>query len=150
MPDTPAAARPALTITRVFDAPRELVFAAWTDPAQLVHWWGPKGFDTPSAELDVTPGGAWRTCIRSETDGREYWSRGEYREVVPPQRLVFTFVWEEDGSLDSVVTVDFAADGDKTRMTFRQAPFASERERDEHDEGWSECFDDLAAALVRA
>jgi uncharacterized protein YndB with AHSA1/START domain len=138
-----------LAITRVFDAPRELVFRAWTDPQQLTRWWGPAGFSTPSVALEVAPGGAWRTCIRSSEDGRDYWSRGHYTEVVPPERLAFTFRWEDEDSPETVVTVSFDDQGGgKTRMTFRQAVFASAEERDDHESGWSECFDDLAAMLV--
>ena len=138
-----------LTITRVFDAPRELVFRAWTDPRQLTRWWGPAGFSTPSVALEVMPGGAWRTCIRSGEDGRDYWSYGHYTEVAPPERLVLTFRWEDEDSPETLVTVSFDDQGGgKTRMTFRQAVFASVEERDEHEGGWSECFDDLAALLA--
>lgn len=150
MTDPTSETAPELTITRVFDAPRDLVFAAWTDPEQVARWWGPRDFTTPAATLDVTPGGGWRTCIRSTADGAEYWSHGVYREVSPPERLVFTFVWEDEHNPETLVTVTFAAEGDKTRMTFHQTPFISVEERDSHREGWSECFDDLAAALARA
>ena len=144
-----------LEITRVFDAPRELVFTAWTDPGQLARWWGPHGFSAPSVALDVTPGGAWRTCMRNDADGGELWASGVYREVVAPERLVFSYAWDTaDGAPghETLVTVTFDDLGDKTRMTFRQAVFQSVQERDEHRGGWSQCFDELAAYLsaVRA
>jgi len=152
MPEsTPGAARHELSITRVFDAPRDLVFQAWTDPRHLAAWWGPRGFVAPSVDMDVSPGGRWRTCIRPEDGGDEYWCSGQYREVTPPERLVFTFAWEEPPGTrgdDTVVTVSFADLGGKTEMTFHQAAFDSVAVRDEHESGWVECFDDLAIHLA--
>lgn len=156
MTETTSTTGPAdreLVITRVFDAPRELVFRAWTDPARLAQWWGPRNFTAPSVDLDLTEGGRWRTCIRSEADGTEYWSRGVYREIVAPERLVFTFAWEEpEGSpgTETLVTVVLDDEGDRTRMTFHHAAFSSAKERDSHEEGWAESFDDLAAVLAPA
>ncbi|RIK46487.1 MAG: polyketide cyclase [Chloroflexi bacterium] len=146
-----ATATHELLLTHDFAAPPELVFAAWTDPAQLAQWWGPEGFSTPSATLDVVPGGAWRTCMRRDADGMELWSRGEFREVEPPHRLVFTFAWEgDDGALrhETLVSVSFAAHAGGTRMTFRQSPFPTAQERDDHHGGWSECFHKLAGMLA--
>jgi uncharacterized protein YndB with AHSA1/START domain len=85
-----------LRITRVFDAPRELVFEVWTKPEHQVHWMGPKDFTVPSCEIDFRVGGAYRTCIVERT-GVEYWMRGVYREIVVPEKLVFSFAWEEEG-----------------------------------------------------
>src|SRR5215207_6544179 len=99
-----------LEITRVFDAPRELVFKVWTQPEHLVRWWGPKGFTTPSCQIDVRPGGAYRTLIRS-AEGKDHWMRGVYREVVPPERLVMRFAWEDENGEpghETLVTVSFA------------------------------------------
>ena len=78
-----------LAIERIFDAPPSLVFKAWTDPQHLVHWYGPRGFTLPSCKLDLRPGGAWRSCMLSP-EGREHWVRGVFREIVEPERLVFT------------------------------------------------------------
>ena len=132
-----------LTIVRVFDAPRELVFRAWIDPEQFASWLGPKGCRASSVTLDVTPGGAWRTCVRNEADGSEYWSRGVYREIAEPERLVFTYAWEEADGLgnETLVTVTFAERGGKTEMTFHQAEFVSVEDRNGHRGGWSEAFD---------
>lgn len=155
MSDTTGAAAATgreLVITRVFDAPRELVWAAWTHPDHA-RAWGPKGTSWTFAEAEVAPGGAWRRCMVADADGTEYWSHGVYREVVEPERLVFTFAWEErDGSPEheTLVTVTLADLGGRTRMTFRQAPFASAESRDGHEGGWSEAFDDLAAHLARS
>jgi uncharacterized protein YndB with AHSA1/START domain len=141
----------ALVITRLINAPRELVFAAWTDPAHARHWWGPVNFPATHLEMDVRPGGRWRHCLTSIDDGRELWQHGVFREVVKPERLVFTFVWEEDGErgLETLVTVTFADEGGKTRMVFRHAPFQSAAERDGHHGGWSSTFDRLTDYLAR-
>lgn len=139
-----------LVITRVFDAPRELVFECWTDPGHLAKWWGPTGFTAPSVTADVTEGGAWRTCLR-DADGVEYWSGGVYLEVVPPERLVFSFSWDGDGQQpteDTLVTVTFVDRGGTTEMTFHQSGFDTDASRDGHGGGWRECFADLATYLA--
>lgn len=145
-----AAVRPAdpeLFITRVFDAPRALVFAAWTKAEHLRHWLGPRGFTATSVEGDVRPGGAWRSCIRSP-EAEDYWAHGVYREIVAPERLVFTYAWEDEGALETLVTVTFADEGGKTRLTFHQTPFSSVESRDGHAGGWNECFDRLGAYVA--
>jgi len=152
-PRTSPIAEPAervLVITRVLDAPRSLVFKVWTQPEHLVRWWGPRDFTTPSCKMDVRAGGAYRTCIRSP-EGKDYWMRGVYREIVEPERLVFTFAWEdEEGqpSHETLVTVTFAEHDGKTKLTFQQAIFESVAERDSHREGWTECLDRLEAYLA--
>src|SRR5258705_11539625 len=87
-------AKPEFVITRVVDAPPRLVFKIWTDPEHLMQWWGPQGFTTPFHEMDVRPDGAFRICMRSP-DGTDHWLQGVYREVVAPERLVFTWAWED-------------------------------------------------------
>jgi uncharacterized protein YndB with AHSA1/START domain len=136
----------AFTITREFDAPRELVFRAWTDPEHATRWFGPRGCTTPrsSIEMDVRPGGTWRaTMIRDDT-GQEFPTGGFYLEVRPPEQLVFT--WREPGGdAESIVTVDLAdVGGNRTAMTFHQAGFTSEETRRGVHEGWSSAFDRLA------
>ena len=83
-----------LVIDRVFDAPRERVWKAWADPAQAKRWMGPHGFTATHLEGELRPGGAWRACLRRDADGEELWQGGVYREVVEPERLVFTFAWD--------------------------------------------------------
>lgn len=141
----------ALRITRIFDAPRELVFAAWTRAEHQVHWMGPKDFMVPSCDMDFRVGGTYRTCIVSPS-GVEYWMRGVYREIVVPERLVFSFAWEEDGErgMENLVSLLFSEEGGKTKLEFLQTPFQSLEERDGHNGGWSECFDRLAAYVTRA
>jgi uncharacterized protein YndB with AHSA1/START domain len=139
-----------LVITRVFDAPRALVFEAWTDPRHARNWWGPRDYPAIHLEMDVRPGGAWRGCLRSNESGKELWHRGAFREVAPPERVVFTFAWEEEGErgLETLVTLTFVEEDGRTRMTFRQVPFQSVEERDGHREGWTSSFDRLAEHLA--
>lgn len=141
----------ALTVTRVLNAPREMVFKAWTDPRQLMQWWGPAHHPATHIEMDVRSGGKWRNCLRSAEDGSELWHHGTFREVVAPSLLVFTFQWEEDGErgLENLVTITLEDLGGKTKLTLHQVPFQSDAERDGHGEGWASTFRRLAA-LVEA
>lgn len=128
-----------LLITRVFDAPREVVFRAWTDPAHLVQWYGPEGFDVTFLEVDLRPGGAWKKCMRSP-EGKEYWRHGIYLEISPPRRIAFTYLSDDpnsDPDHETIVTVTFAEQGKKTLVTLRQANFDSVAARDAHDFGWN-------------
>ena len=140
-----------LVITRVFDAPRDIVFKAWTDPEAATQWWGPKGFTLTHHELDIRPGGKWRVCMRSP-EGVDHWAHGVYREIVAPERFVYTWAWEKPVGTpgrQTLVTVELAEQGAKTKMTFRQAEFETVKDRDEHVEGWSETFDRLAEFLEK-
>lgn len=135
-----------LVITRVFDAPRELLFALWTDPAHVVRWMGPRGFTVTHLEQDPRPGGAWRLCLSQDDGSRHLWRGGINKEIVEPERLVFTFAWEDaDGrpGHETLVTVTFAEQDGKTKMTFRQAFFETVEQRDGHHKGWSSSFDRL-------
>ena len=139
-----------LVITRVLDAPRSLVFKLWSRPEHLARWWGPQGFTTISCEMDVRPGGAWFRCMRSP-EGTLYTKRGIYREIVPPKRLVFTYVNEDaDGRLgpETLVTVTFEEHGAKTRLTLHQSGFESVSERDAHAGGWTSCLERFAEYLA--
>jgi uncharacterized protein YndB with AHSA1/START domain len=140
-----ASAQRELVIERVFDAPRELVFQAWTDPRHLAKWWGPRDYPASQINADTRPGGKYRHCLHSTAGDMSLWLYGEFREVVPPERLVFTFAWEEEGErgMENIVTITFADEGNRTRMLFRQAPFWSDVERDGHRLGWSSSFDRL-------
>ena len=134
-----------LTITRLFDAPRALVWQAWTDPKHAMNWWGPRDYPAREVAMDVRVGGRWRHCLRSTATGADLWHGGVFREVVPPERLVFTFAWDEEGErgIENVVTITFTAQGRKTLMNFRQTPFQSAEERDGHQGGWGSAFDRL-------
>jgi uncharacterized protein YndB with AHSA1/START domain len=146
MPETAVARE--ISITRIFDAPRDLVWRAWTVPGRLAAWWGPHGWSTDarSVVMDVTPGGAFRVTSVHE-DGREMTVEGTYREVIPPERLVL----EEppDSWHDGAVTeVTFTELGDgRTAMAFRSAIHTSEAGRDAAAGGLDSAFDRLAASL---
>ena len=135
-----------LIIMRVFDAPRDLVFEAWTKPEHLMKWWGPAEYPANSIAADVRVGGRWRHSLRSKEDGSLLWHQGEYREIVPPEKLVFTFTW--DGDEENIVTVTFGDQGRKTLMTFHQAPFSKVPDRDGHIEGWTSSFGRLEEFLA--
>lgn len=154
-----------LVITRVFDAPRKLVFKAWTEPERVKRWWGPNGFTTPACTIDLRPGGVFHNCMRSP-EGRDYWSKGVYREIVEPERIVSTdFFSDEQGNpvppthygmspdwpQEALLTVTFAEHGGRTTLTLQHAVgSAPASERDQCRAGWSESLDRLAAYLATA
>ena len=118
-----------IVITRVFDAPRELVFEAWTDPAHVIQWWGPRGFTTTIHEMDVRPGGVWRFVMHGP-DGTDYDNKVVFVEVVKPERLVYNHGAGDESDLQQFhVTVTFDEDGDKTRLTLRLV-FGTPADRD--------------------
>ena len=137
---------PELVITRRFDAPRALVWQAWTNPAHATRW-GPAGFTTPERTVPTHPGGAWHALMISP-DGKPYRQHGVLLEIVPLERLVYTFIWDESPDVEMVVTVTFADRGEQTEMVFRQTGFASVAERDGHRGGWTEAFDALAGVVA--
>ncbi len=108
-----------ISATRIFDAPRDLVWRAWTDPKQIVQWWGPNGFTTTTYEMDVRPGGIWRLVMHGP-DGRDYHNRITFLEVVEPERLVFKHGGGEDVEpVNHTTTVTFEALGRKTKLSMR-------------------------------
>jgi uncharacterized protein YndB with AHSA1/START domain len=118
---SPEARELGIVIMRIFDAPRAIVFKAWIDPKQLARWWGPKGFTNPVCEVDARVGGAWRIVMEAPT-GDEHPCGGVYREIVEPERLVFTNIaTDKDGNpiIDGFTTVLFADEGGKTTLTLR-------------------------------
>ncbi len=151
-----------LVITRVFDAPRDLVWNAWTDPESLKRWWGPKGFTTPYAKIDLRVGGKYLNCMRSP-EGKDYWSTGVYREIVPMERIVCTdsFADEEgnvvpathygmgpDLPIEMLVTVTLEDQGGKTKLTLRHAGLPAGPDQEGAEAGWSQSLDKLAVALA--
>jgi uncharacterized protein YndB with AHSA1/START domain len=133
----------ALELTHRFGAPRERVFEAWTDPEVLKQWWSAgETWDTPLAEVDAREGGRYRLSMRTDT-GEVHTVFGEYREVRPPERVAYTWTWEEGpgpamtGSENTLVVVDFVEDGDGTLVTVRHSGFATEELRDLHVHGWN-------------
>lgn len=132
----------ALELSHRFAAPREKVFDAWTNPDVLKRWWaaGPT-WDTPLAEVDARQGGTYRLSMRTD-EGEVHTVKGEYKEVLPPERLVYTWGWEEGpepamaASENSLVVVEFLEDGDGTLVKLTHSGFASEEIRAMHVHGW--------------
>ncbi|HET7079382.1 MAG TPA: SRPBCC domain-containing protein [Chloroflexia bacterium] len=141
-----------LVLTRLIDAPRELVFQAWTDPRHLAQWWGPQHFTNSLCEVDPRPGGAIRIDMRGP-DGVIYPMKGVFREVVAPERLVFTSTAVEDAAgnpqLEGLATVTFAEHEGKTLLTvhnliLKAGPGAADALAG-MDEGWNQSLDRLVA-----
>jgi uncharacterized protein YndB with AHSA1/START domain len=141
-----------LEIKRLIKAPRERVFEAWTDPGQLKKWFGPdEEFLVPQAKVDLRVGGKYRIQMKNP-DGEFHTVAGMYREVKPPERLVFTWAWEKDGSepdfgevepTEMLVTLEFHGLGQQTELVLKQKQFASVESRDRHEVGWTGCLDRL-------
>ncbi len=149
-------AKRELTITRIFDAPRSLVFKMWTDPKHVAQWWGPKGFTNPVCELDVRPGGALRIVMRAP-DGVDYPMTGVFREIVEPERLVFTNVAvDKEGNplLEGLTTVTFAEHGGKTKLTLQTRAVAlvaaAARMLEGMEAGWTQSLERLAEYVGQA
>jgi uncharacterized protein YndB with AHSA1/START domain len=151
MTATPSAPRREHTVdaVRVFDAPRERVFAAWTRAEHLAHWFGPRGFTIHSCEADARPGGLFRLCMRSP-GGQDYWVRGSFREVAAPERVVIhCYADDAKGAqrLEEVITVSLAAENGKTRLTLHATAAGTGPEAaamlSGMEQGWSETLDRL-------
>lgn len=141
----PSAVAPAdrvLVITRVLSAPPALVFVAWTDPARMMQWYAPEGMEIPEAECDLRVGGRYRVLMR-EADGTEHETSGEYREIVPHRKLVFTWSWRNSPEDVSLVTVELEPDGNGTRLTLTHEQLPGAESRDSHQSGWSSALDKL-------
>lgn len=136
-----------LEFTRMFEAPRALVFKVWSSPEHVVRWYGPEGYALLSCDMDFREGGAWRFCM-SHGPGHAHWIHGVYKEIREPSRLSFTYVNEYDGH-EMLVTMDFIDRGERCEMHFRQASFTVVEERDAHAWGWRSTIDLLAAYLLR-
>ncbi|HUY28966.1 MAG TPA: SRPBCC domain-containing protein [Candidatus Binataceae bacterium] len=151
-----AAAIPAereLVITRIFDAPRKVVYQAWADPEQMVKWLGPKGFTGKIIKMDARPGGAYRFYMR-DPEGGDHWQQGVFREIVEGERIVQTYAWADaDGNPtrpETLLTVTFEDHGAKTKLTLHQAVFESVTARDMHRGGWTSALDRLEEVLAQA
>jgi uncharacterized protein YndB with AHSA1/START domain len=145
--------QPGISINRVFDAPRERVWQEWTEPERFADWFGGAQSEVPlsSVSMDVRPGGSWRLTMFAEPGRREIRWKGEYREVAPPGRLVFTVTDQpEEEDVSELVIVDFSDLGDgRTEMRFQQRGGGlSAEEYERTAQGWSSFFDRIAERLA--
>jgi uncharacterized protein YndB with AHSA1/START domain len=133
-----------LAIERVLPAPPPVVFAAFSDPNQLVKWWGPEGFTTPSVEFQARVGASYRIEMQPP-EGDSFYLTGEFREVDPPTRLAYTFAWEDPDpdDVETLVALSFRDLRGSTEVALTQGPFKTEARRALHRDGWTDSFDKL-------
>ncbi|HET7109123.1 MAG TPA: SRPBCC domain-containing protein [Candidatus Acidoferrum sp.] len=152
-----------MVITRIFDAPRALVWEAWTNPKYVMQWWGPKGFTAPVCKIDFRVGGKFLCCMRSP-DGQEGWNGGEYHEIVPHEKIVYSLYFADangnrvdpaelgiehqaiDDARDVVIFEDFG--NGQTKLTMIGNETMEEAKNSGQFEGWNETFDKLAAVVA--
>lgn len=150
-----------LAVSRLFEAPREVVWKAWTDPEIVKRWWGPKDFTAPEAKIDLRVGGEYLFCMRSP-DGQDFWSKGVYQEVVEPEELAMTDSFaDEKGNvvpasyyglsaaypLELAIHVTFDEEGGKTRLTVKQFGHPPGKDLENARAGWNETLDKLEEYL---
>jgi uncharacterized protein YndB with AHSA1/START domain len=138
-----------LRLERLIPSPPELLFALFVEPAQLLRWWAPDGYEPSIDALDANPGGRWRTTMR-RPDGGEIATSGIYRVVEPPRRLVFTWAWEDQCGArchETEVMVSFEPVPGGTRLVLVQQRFESRPACDNHTRGWSASLDRIAAIV---
>ena len=133
---------PSLTLKRRLKASPEAVYAAWTDPEKIVKWFGPDAGPVEHAALDVRVGGRYTVIFRTE-DGEQHHVSGIYREVVPNEKLVFTWAWRSTPERESLITILIKPDGAGSLLTLQHEKFFDEKARDDHRRGWTGCLDKL-------
>jgi uncharacterized protein YndB with AHSA1/START domain len=141
------AAKPSLTLKRRLNAAPEKVYAAWTDPAKIVKWFGPDAGAVKSAVLDVRNGGRYSIVFSTE-NGEEHHVSGVYREVIPDEMLNFTWSWRTMPERESLVTILIKPDGDGSLLTLIHEQFFDEEARDRHQRGWAGCLNKLELYLA--
>ncbi len=134
--------KPSLTLKRRLNAPAEKVYAAWTDPTQIVKWFGPESGKVTRADLDVRVGGRYAIQFHTD-DGEEHNVGGVYREVVRNEKIQFTWAWRSTPERESLVTVLIKPDGDGSILTLIHEQFFDEPARDRHQSGWSGALNKL-------
>src|ERR1700758_258427 len=147
---TKTAEKTSLEIIRFINAPRERVYAAWTEPAELQRWFGPEEVRTIKIAADVRVGGKYRWDLVKQ-NGEEWACLGEYRELIPDRKIVFTWKWDDDEAWenhDSVVTVELSDRDGGTEVKLTHEKLPSEESRDRHSEGWSSVLDRLEKFLL--
>jgi uncharacterized protein YndB with AHSA1/START domain len=143
---TQTATKPSLTIKRRFNASPAKVYAAWTDPKMIARWFGPAGVESVDAKTDLRVGGRYH--ITMHVPGDQHDVMGVYRDVVPNERLVFTWAWKSTPERESLVTVTFKPDGAGTLMTLLHEHFFDADARDRHQHGWAGAIDKLENLFV--
>jgi uncharacterized protein YndB with AHSA1/START domain len=152
-----------MVVTRVFDAPRELVWKAWTDPKYVMQWWGPKGFTVPFCEMDFRVGGKFLCCMRTP-DGQDFWNGGEYHEIVLHEKIVYSMYFADskgnkvepeqygieheaiDGARDVVIFEDFG--NGQTKLTLIGNETMEDAKTSGQVEGWIQILDKVAAVIA--
>lgn len=134
-----------LVITRNLNAPATTVYRAWTDPKQMVKWWGPENTECRSIDADVRVGGAYRIHMTSSKG--DHVAIGKYLEVVPNQRLRLTWSWENYAMPNSVLTVEFEDLGQTTRLTLTHAGLPDREDVEQHTHGWNSLVEKLAGVF---
>ncbi len=152
----------AIEIARILDAPRELVWQAWTDPQHLMRWWGPEQFTSPACTIDLRVGGKYHFCMQAP-DGEKFWSGGVYQDLVAPERMVYTdrfadeagnpvpasyYGMGDDIPFEMTIIVTFELVDGKTKMTLRHIGLPAGEMSEMTIQGWNSSFDKLAESLV--
>jgi uncharacterized protein YndB with AHSA1/START domain len=139
-----------LDLGRLIPASRPVVFRAFSAPDELAKWWGPEGFTVPSLEFDPRVGGRYRIEMQPP-EGDRFYLTGVFREVDPPARLAYSFVWEDPDpdDVETLVELSFQELGDSTEVVLTQGPFKTEPRRELHRNGWTDSFDKLERTLGR-
>ena len=140
----------SLKIVRTLDAGPEVVYRAWTDPKVMGKWFAPRDMSTPIAEVDLKVGGKYRIGMKSP-DGELYVATGTYREIIPNEKLVFTWRWESEPSdiSNTLVTVEFKKSGEHTRLVLTHDKFATEELVKDHREGWEGALSKLSKIITK-
>jgi len=157
----PKAATSDLVIERELDAPVKKVWEAWTNPRKMKRWWGPKIFTAPVVKIDLRVGGKYLACMR-DPQGKDYWSTGVYKEIVPMKRIVATdsfadekgnvvpgshYGMSDDFPLEMLLTVDFEGEGNRTKLVLRHDGMPNGEQAQMARQGWNESLDKLAELL---
>jgi uncharacterized protein YndB with AHSA1/START domain len=138
---------PTLRIERTFNAPAQRVFEAWTSPEVMRRWWHVgRDWETSVAEVDLRVGGAVRVMMRDPEKGKEYGGGGQYLEIDPPRRLVFTWYWDGNDTRQ-IIEIDFEEADGVTTVRFTHRDLWNEEAVRDHEDGWSKCFDNLERVL---
>ncbi len=137
-----------LRISRRLKAPREAVFRAFTDPAELAKWFGPEGMNVDNVKVDLRPGGAY-SMVFNEADGEAHGLSGVYREISPPERLVMTWIWDHGGmaGIETLVTIELADAGAETELTLIHEKLLNQEFLELHGQGWTSSFNCLDQIL---